>query len=90
LHHESVALAENLLAGRTGRLPEVLTALAERENDNPLAPFSKGEEQSKRAFFRLLPLCGWGLGLAYHACGLLARLYPEQAGKVAEVVVKGK
>jgi hypothetical protein len=89
LHHEAVALAETLLAERTEHLPKVLTALAERENDNPLAPFSKGDEQSKRAFFRLLPLCGWDLGLAYHACGLLARLYPEQAGKVAEVVVNG-
>jgi tetratricopeptide (TPR) repeat protein len=75
LHNEAVALAETLLAERTEHLPKVLTALAERE-----------DEQSKQAFFRLLPLCGWDLGLAYHACGLLARLYPEQAGKVAEVV----
>lgn len=75
LHDEAVALAETLLAERTEHLPEVLTALAERE-----------DEQSKRAIFRLLPLCGWDMGLAYNACGLLARLYSEQAGKVAEVV----
>jgi len=99
LHDEAVALAETLLAERTKYLPKVLTALAEREDDNLLAPLIplnkggqgvvKGDEQRKRAFFRLLPLCGWDLGLAYHACGLLARLYPEQAGKVAEVVKGG-
>jgi hypothetical protein len=44
---------------------------------------------NKGNFKRLLIVCAYYLEAAYRMFGLLARLYPEQAGKVAEVVMNG-
>ena len=63
---------------RTKMLPSVLSALTERA--------SEGDGKSKEGFLRLLPLCGWSLDLAYRACGLLVRLYPEQVERIAKIV----
>jgi hypothetical protein len=45
----------------------------------------KGDGRSKEGFLKLLPWCGWSLKFAYQACGLLAWLYPERGGQIAEI-----
>jgi len=74
----AVGIVEREAGLRTEMLPSVLEALAERARE--------GDGKSKEGFLRLLPLCGWSLGLAYGACGLLAWLYPEQGEAIAKVV----
>jgi hypothetical protein len=74
----AVSIVEREMAVRTERLPFILSALAERARE--------GDGRSKEGFLRLLPLCGWSLGLAYEACGWLALLYPERGEEIAKVV----
>jgi len=74
----AVGIVERATGLRTEMLPSVLQALAERARE--------GDVKSKEGFFRLFPLCGWSLKLAYKACGLLAWLYPEQGEGIAKVV----
>jgi len=74
----AVGIVERETGMRTEMLPSVLEALAERARE--------GDVKSKEGFFRLLPLCGWSLKLAYRACGLLAWLYPEQVEEIAKIV----
>jgi hypothetical protein len=74
----AVGIVEREMAVRTERLPFILSALAERARE--------GDGRSKEGFLRLLPLCGWSLGLAYEACGWLALLYPERREEIAKVV----
>jgi tetratricopeptide (TPR) repeat protein len=47
------------------------------------------EAGDKERFKQLLLPCAYYLDAAYRMCGLLARLYPEQAGAVADIV-KGR
>jgi len=42
--------------------------------------------KSHQGFLWLLPPPGWSLAPARWACGLLARLYPEQGGGIASAV----
>jgi hypothetical protein len=51
-------------------LPKVLDALVWR--------------QDKGAFLQLLPLCGWAMATAVHACRCLIRLYPDHAQSIAQ------
>ena len=74
----AVSIVEREMAVRTEWLPFILSALAERARE--------GDGRSKEGFLRLLPLCGWSLGLAYEACGWLALLYPERGEEIAKVV----
>jgi len=74
----AVGIVERETGLRTEMLPFVLPILAERAREE--------DGKSKEGFLRLLPLCGWSLGLAYEACGLLAWLYPEQGEAIAKVV----
>jgi thioredoxin-like negative regulator of GroEL len=74
----AAGIMERELGARERGLLAVLQALTERAQE--------GDEKSKRGFLRLLPLCGWSLELAYSACGLLARLYPQQAEGIARAV----
>jgi hypothetical protein len=74
----AVSIVERETGMRTEMLPSVLEALAERARE--------GDGRSKEGFLRLLPLCGWSLGLAYEACGWLALLYPERGEEIAKVV----
>jgi hypothetical protein len=74
----AVSIVEREMAVRMEGLPSVLEALAERARE--------GDGRSKEGFLRLLPLCGWSLGLAYKACGWLALLYPERGAEIARVV----
>jgi hypothetical protein len=57
-------------------LPAIATALAEASD--------------KENFKRLLIPCASYLDSACRMCGLLARLYPEQAAEVAKVVSKSR
>jgi hypothetical protein len=75
---EAAGIMEREIGAREQGLLAVLQALTERARE--------GDEKSKRVFLRLLPLCGWSLRLAYSACGLLARLYPQQAEGIALAV----
>ena len=75
----AVGIVEREAGMRTNMLSSVLPILAERARE--------GDVKSKEGFLRLLPLCGWSLGLAYEACGLLAWLYPEQVEGIARVVI---
>jgi tetratricopeptide (TPR) repeat protein len=74
----AAGIMEREIGTREQELLVVLQALTERARE--------GDEKSKRGFLRLLPLCGWSLELAYSACGLLARLYPQQAEGIALAV----
>jgi tetratricopeptide (TPR) repeat protein len=74
----AVSILEQETEIRTGILPPILWALAERA--------SEGDRKSKEGFLRLLPLCGWSLELACYACGLLAWLYPEMGEEIAGVI----
>jgi tetratricopeptide (TPR) repeat protein len=71
----AAGIMEREIGARERGLLAVLQALTERARE--------GDEKSQRGFLRLLPLCGWSLELAYSACGLLARLYPQQAEGIA-------
>jgi hypothetical protein len=73
-----VLRGENLHACRPQVLEVLQQVLAERAME--------GDGKNKEGFLKLLPWCGWSLELAYRAYGLLARLYPEQAAAVAEVL----
>jgi tetratricopeptide (TPR) repeat protein len=73
----AVSILEQETGIRTGILPPILWALAERA--------SEGDRKSKEGFLRLLPLCGWSLELACYACGLLAWLYPEMGEEIVRV-----
>jgi hypothetical protein len=66
-----VKKAEAILADRNGRVPELAAALVEAGD--------------KEHFKRLLIPCAYYLDSAYRMCGLLGRLYPEQAAAVAAV-----
>jgi hypothetical protein len=48
------------------------------------------EAGDKENFKRLLVPSAYSLDAAYRMCGLLARLYPEQAAAVAGAVRKGE
>jgi hypothetical protein len=74
----AAGIMEREIGARERGLLAVLQALTERARE--------GDEKSQRGFLRLLPLCGWSLELAYSACGLLARLYPQQAEGIALAV----
>ncbi|MEZ8219368.1 NACHT domain-containing protein [Candidatus Fervidibacteria bacterium JGI MDM2 SSWTFF-3-K9] len=74
----AVGIVERATGMRTKMLLSVLSVLTERARE--------GDVKSKEGFFRLFPLCGWSLKLAYKACGLLAWLYPEQGEAIAKVV----
>jgi tetratricopeptide (TPR) repeat protein len=74
----SISIVEQAIGLRGNILPSVLQALTERAQ--------AGDERSRRGFLRLLPLCGWSSRLAYSACTLLARLYPEQMEGIALAV----
>lgn len=69
---QAVRTAEAILTKRNQRLPEINEALA--------------KSGDKENFKRLLIPCAHYMDAAYRMCGLLARLYPEQASAVAEVV----
>jgi hypothetical protein len=66
--------AQTILTNRSEHLPAIASAFADTGN--------------KEGFKRLLIPCAYYLDAAYQMRGLLARLYPEQATKVAEVVLK--
>jgi putative ubiquitin-RnfH superfamily antitoxin RatB of RatAB toxin-antitoxin module/DNA polymerase III delta prime subunit len=74
----AVSIWEQETEIRTGILPPILWALAERA--------SEGDEKSKEGFLRLLPLCRWSPELAYYACVLLFWLYPERREEIARVL----
>jgi tetratricopeptide (TPR) repeat protein len=74
----AVSIWEQETEIRTGILPPILWALAERA--------SEGDEKSKEGFLRLLPLCRWSPELAYYACVLLFWLYPERGEEIAKVI----
>ncbi len=74
----AVGIVKRETGMRREMLPFVLRALVERAREE--------DGKSKEGFLELLPLCGWSLDLAYRACGLLARLYPEQVEEIAKVV----
>jgi tetratricopeptide (TPR) repeat protein len=74
----AAGIMEREIGARERGLLAVLQALTERARE--------GDEKSQRVFLRLLPLCGWSLRLAYSACGLLARLYPQQAEGIARAI----
>ncbi|OQY55667.1 MAG: hypothetical protein B6245_19470 [Desulfobacteraceae bacterium 4572_88] len=44
------------------------------------------ETDDKKNFKHLLIPCAYHLDAAYRMCGLLARLYPEQAASIAEII----
>lgn len=69
---QAVHTSEAILARRNKHLPEIADALV--------------KSGDKENFKRLLIPCANYLAAAYRMCGLLARLYPEQASAVAEVV----
>ncbi len=68
----AVQKAEVILTERNKHLPEIADALAEAGD--------------KEHFKHLLVPCAYYLDAAYRMSGLLARVYPEQASAVAEVV----
>jgi hypothetical protein len=68
----ALLMTDAILRNRSEFLYHIAIALAEAgDRDN---------------FKRLLLPCAYYLDAAYRMCGLLARLYPEQAGAVAEAV----
>jgi hypothetical protein len=69
---QALRTAEAILTDRNEHLPEIAKALVE-----------VGDREN---FKRLLVPCAYYLDAAYRMCGLLARVYPEQASAVAEVV----
>ena len=46
------------------------------------------KSKDTKSFGQLLLLCANVPGVALRACGAVAQLYPEQAGEVADVVMK--
>jgi len=46
------------------------------------------EVGAKQAFLRLLPLCGWTMVTALHACHCLIRFYPNHAKAIADIVLQ--
>jgi hypothetical protein len=44
------------------------------------------ERGDRRNFLKLLPRCRWDVELAYEASGWLAKLYPEQAMEIANIL----
>jgi hypothetical protein len=73
---EAVRTAETILTDRNERLPDGAKALA-----------GAGDGVNLKQL--LLP-CAYSLDAAYRMCGLLARVYPEQAAAVAGAVRKGE
>jgi hypothetical protein len=59
------------------------------EHHLPLVGAALAEAADREHFKRLLPPCAGDLDAAFRMCGLLARLYPEQAGTIAELVQSG-
>jgi hypothetical protein len=59
--------------------------MSESETKNEIAA-ALATVKDKEHFKQLLLPCAYYLDAAYRMCGLLARLYPEQAAAVAEVV----
>jgi hypothetical protein len=59
--------------------------MSESETKNEIAA-ALAEAGDKEHFKQLLLPCSYYLDAAYRMCGLLARLYPEQAAAVAEVL----
>ncbi|WP_448590879.1 hypothetical protein [Thermoflexus hugenholtzii] len=74
----AAGIVEQATGLRAELLTSVLSALAEWAG--------KGDGRSKEFFLKLLPLRGWSLELAYRACALLARWYPEQGEAIAGAV----
>ena len=71
----AVKTAALILNDRNKRLHVIATVLAEVED--------------KEYFKQLLLPCAYYLDAAYRMCGLLARMYPEQAETVAHVIKGG-
>lgn len=69
---QTLETLEMITVNRDEHLPEIAGAFAE-SND-------------KESFKHLLIPCVYYLDAAYKMCGLLARLYPEQAAGIAEVI----
>jgi hypothetical protein len=69
---EAVRTAEAFLLDRSEHLFPVAAALA--------------DVRDKEYFKHLLIPCAYGLDLAYNMCGLLARVYPEQAIAISQIV----
>lgn len=76
LGEEAVRTAGLILTKRNDHLPEIAEALV-RVGD-------------KARFKQLLIPCAYYIDSAYRMCGLLARLYPEQARVIAEVVMQAR
>lgn len=73
---QAVRTAGLILTKRNEHLPEIASALVEAGD--------------KEHFKQLLIPCAYYIDSAYEMCGLLARLYPEQAGAIAEVVMQAR
>jgi tetratricopeptide (TPR) repeat protein len=69
---QAVRTAETILTDRNKHLPKIAAALA--------------KVGDREHFKRLLIPCAYYLDAAYEMCGLLARLYPEQATAIANIV----
>ncbi len=59
--------------------------MSESETKNEIAAVL-AEVDDKENFKRLVLPCAYYLDAAYKMCGLLARLYPEQASVIAQIV----
>ena len=73
LSDESVRTAESILVGREKHVTEVAVSL--------------GEMSHRAEFKRLLVSCSYSFDSVHQVCGTLARLYPEQARFISEVIL---
>ncbi|MFW6097417.1 MAG: hypothetical protein ACOC9Z_05050, partial [Chloroflexota bacterium] len=71
--HESITTSTLIVTDQNEYLPAIAEALAEAGD--------------KENFKRLLVPCAYYLDAAYKMCGLLAKLYPEQAKVIAAIVI---
>lgn len=72
LSEQALLTVQTLTTGHNKFLPDIAAAFVITGNKN--------------CFTRMIGPCSYHLGAAYQVCGLLARLYPEQAKVVADVV----